>query len=181
MRSDVQQYHAFGMPRAVGKASVFRSIPTSRLVLLLGAGAVAVMLMFGCENKADAPEKSVDADADTSVSASAAKATGSPDSLSEVQRNRLAPSLRRFLTGDTSGARPSTLRKISPAGTRDGENVYAVLIEGAEAEILRQAGIPYVSVAGSLVTARLTTGQIRKAASVEAIRKIRLPKRARTQ
>lgn len=98
--------------------------------------------------------------------------------LTQTQRSRLGPALRRLLTADTSETRPDKLRSLSPAGQREGEKVYAVLIEGGGTEVLREAGIPYVSEVGETITARLTAEQIRETASIEEVQRVRAAKEA---
>jgi len=93
--------------------------------------------------------------------------------LTAAQKERLGPTLRRLLSGDGSATRPDELRKLSPAGERDGETIYAVLIQGVEVGVLREAGIPHVSAVGETITARLTPEEIRRTASVEEVRRIR--------
>lgn len=90
------------------------------------------------------------------------------DSLSQAQRQRLGSSLRRFLTGDTAGT-----RTIEAVGERDGEKVYSVLIQGADPEALREAGLPLTSVVGETITARLTVEEILRAASMDSVQSIR--------
>jgi hypothetical protein len=75
----------------------------------------------------------------------------------------------------------SNLRKTEPAGEREGENVYSALVEGASVETLQEAGVPVISVAGGVITTRLTTDEIRRVASIQEVRRIRFPKRARSQ
>jgi len=74
---------------------------------------------------------------------------------------------------------PIESRRLEPVGKRDGKEVYPVLIEGAAAGTLREAGLSHVSEAGGLVTARLTADQIRQAVSIEDVRRIRIAKQAR--
>lgn len=118
----------------------------------------------------------------------------SPDSaaLSGTQRRRLGPALRRLVSGnrvsgDTTGPVPSEPHgaglphNVSPAGRKDGKEVYSVLIEGARAEMLREAGIPFTAETGSFVTARLTAEQIREVASIEAVERVRAPGQATSQ
>jgi hypothetical protein len=98
--------------------------------------------------------------------------------LTADQKQRLGPALRRVMAGDTlskSGSEPGRLRKTEPVGEREGKQVYSVLIEGADARALQDANIPVVSAAGGIITARLTTGQIHRVASIQNVRKIRFP------
>ena len=76
---------------------------------------------------------------------------------------------------------PGGIRKTRPVGEREGEQVYSVLIEGADTGTLQDADIPLVSAAGGVVTARLTADQIRRAASIEDVRRIRFPGQATPQ
>jgi hypothetical protein len=100
--------------------------------------------------------------------------------LTATQKKRLGSSVRRLLTGDTLSL-ASNLRKTEPAGEREGENVYSALVEGASVETLQEAGVPVISVAGGVITTRLTTDEIRRVASIQEVRRIRFPKRARSQ
>ncbi len=99
--------------------------------------------------------------------------SSSQQPLTTAQKKRLGPAIRRLLSGDKSATRPDELQQPSPAGERDGEKVYAVLIQGVELEALWEAGIPHVSKVGETVTARLTSEEIRKTASVEGVQRIR--------
>lgn len=90
------------------------------------------------------------------------------DSLSSAQRQRLGPALQRFLTGDTLAT-----GDVKAVGTRDGENVFSVLIRSENADALREAGVPLTSVAGTIITARLTIDEILRAASVADVQSIR--------
>jgi hypothetical protein len=98
--------------------------------------------------------------------------------LTEAQRSRLGPALRRFLTGDTTGARPAGPQDLSPAAKRDGKSVYSVTVQGVGVSRLREAGISQASEVGGIVTARLTADQIREAASIEEVRRIRASRQA---
>jgi len=92
-----------------------------------------------------------------------------PDaSLTSVQRQRLAPPLQRVLTGDTVQT-----DRVRPVGDRDGDPVYSVLIVASDAGALRDAGLALTNVHDSLLTARWTPSDIRRAASVEGVRRIR--------
>lgn len=88
--------------------------------------------------------------------------------LSAGQKQRLAPSLRRLVRGEEQTPNP-----VEPVGTRDGAPVYGVMIECSDPAALREAGVPLVSVQGTLITARLTLDQIRTAAAVDAVQSIR--------
>lgn len=112
-------------------------------------------------------------DSEEVASTDSSRNTGAAEALTQAQRSRLGPMLRRLLAADTSEMSPDSLRGLSPAGQRDGQKVYAVLIEGAGTEVLRKANIPYVSKVGGTVTARLTAEQIRKAASIGEVQRIR--------
>jgi hypothetical protein len=90
------------------------------------------------------------------------------DSLSQAQRDRLGPALQRFLTGDARAT-----GDVKAVGTRDGQDVFSVIIRSENADALRQAGLPLTSVTGTTITARLTMDEIQKAASVEAVQSVR--------
>lgn len=100
--------------------------------------------------------------------------------LTTEQRQRLGPALRRMMAGDTL-SRSDRLRKTEPVGEREGKQVYSVLVEGADAETLQDASIPVVSAAGGIITARLTTAQIRRVASIQNVQRIRFPGQATSQ
>ena len=102
------------------------------------------------------------------------------DSLTDAERSRLGPVLRRLVAGDTTEMAPIESRRLKPVGKRGGKEVYPVLIEGAGAGTLQEAGLSHVSEVGGLVTARLTADQIRQAASIEDVRRIRIAKQARS-
>lgn len=108
--------------------------------------------------------------------------TNSPrsDSLTDADRSRLGPVLRRLVTGDTTEMAPIESQRLKPVGRRGGKKVYPVLIEGTGVDALQKAGLSHVSEAGGLVTARLTADQIRQAASIEDLRRIRVSKQARS-
>lgn len=97
-----------------------------------------------------------------------------------MQRKRLAPAVRRLLRGDTL-SRPGGIRRTEPVGEREGKRVYSILVEGVDAGTLQDADIPIVSAAGGVVTARLTTDQIRQVASIQDVRRIRFPGQATPQ
>ena len=102
---------------------------------------------------------------------SATDSTHSPSALTgaltDAQKNRIGPTLRRLLRGDSLA-----LDRVEPVGTRDGEPVYSVTVECDDAAALRAADVPLTSVQGDIVTARWTPDQIRTAAAVEAVRMI---------
>lgn len=129
-------------------------------------------------------EDSLDGNRAGEASSGHRNSPGGQDSLNAMQKKRLGPALRRLLTGDTL-SRPGGIRKTRPVGEREGEQVYSVLIEGADtgtlAGTLQDANIPLVSAAGGVVTARLTADQIRRAASIEDVRRIRFPGQATPQ
>jgi hypothetical protein len=100
--------------------------------------------------------------------------------LTAAQRQRLGPALRRLFAGDTL-SRPSEPRATDPVGEREGRKVYSVLVEGASAKALRNAGLPVTSAVAGTLTARLTLPEIRKAASLQNVRRIRLSGQATSQ
>ena len=102
------------------------------------------------------------------------------DSLTDAERSRLGPVLRRLIAGNTTEMVPIESQRLKPVGRRGGKKVYPVLIEGTGVDALQKAGLSHVSEAGGLVTARLTADQIRQAASIEDVRRIRVSKQARS-
>lgn len=141
-------------------------------------GLPFLSLAVACEGE---PESSSGATgSDSAVVVQGEKGSSAREPLTAMQKKRLGPAVRRLLTGDTL-SRPSDVRKAEPAGQRQGEDVYSVLIEGADVETLQEAGVPVTSTAGGVITARLTTDQIRQVASIQEVRRIRFPKRARSQ
>lgn len=123
-----------------------------------------------------ADSSAVDSLAADSLAADSTASEAEP--LTEAQRSRLGPALRRFLTGDTTGARPAGPQDLSPAAKRDGKSVYSVTVQGVGVSRLREVGISQASEVGGIVTARLTADQIREAASIEEVRRIRASRRA---
>jgi hypothetical protein len=102
------------------------------------------------------------------ASSRAETASPSDASLTSAQRQRLAPPLQRVLTGDTVQT-----NRVQPVGDRDGDPVYSVLIVASDAEALRDAGLALTNVRDSVLTARWTPSNIRRAASIEGVRRIR--------
>lgn len=150
-------------------------------LLILIAGSCK---MSGCKpsgDHADASEGTGSESAQVSPTSPSDSSVASADStLTEAQRGRLGPALRRLLAGDTAETRTEGPLELSPAGKRDGKETYSVLIHGAEAKTLRRADVPYVSEVGGTVTARLTVGQIRRVASIEDVRRIRAAREVTT-
>ena len=174
--------------------------PMPRL-LLLSVGLLFISLTVACsgdtENSSSRSHSGKSARVDSTSPAESASETSdrpgtsdtsstpdtnSPrsDSLTDAERSRLGPVLRRLITGDTTEAAPIRSRRLEPVGKRDGKEVYSVLIDGTGASTLQEAGLSHVSEAGGLVTARLTADQIRQAASIEDVRRIRVSKQARS-
>ncbi len=171
----------------------------SSVLIVIGLtmiGIVATGLASGCGEEPESTSETANPDTQSSAVAQegdslagnrAGEASSGPrnspgrqDSLNAMQKKRLGPALRRLLTGDTL-SRPGGIRKTRPVGEREGKQVYSVLIEGADAGTLQDANIPLVSAAGGVVTARLTADQIRRAASIEDVRRIRFPGQATPQ
>ena len=94
---------------------------------------------------------------------------GLVDTLTQKQKRRLGPVLQRFVTGDST----ATSDVVAEGEMRDGEKVFSVIIESDDANALREADIPLTSVAGSIITARLTMPEILRTAEMEAVRSIR--------
>lgn len=144
-------------------------ISFSRLLVLVGLFG---LLLLGASCKGgtvdeETPEETPSEP--TSTTDTSANVSVLPvDSLSETQRERLGPTLRRFLTGDTPRA-----KKIEAVGERDGEKIYSVLIQSQNPEALREAGLPLSNVVGETITARLTVKEILTAASTDGVQSIR--------
>jgi hypothetical protein len=171
----------------------------SSVLIVIGLtmiGIVATGLASGCGEKPESTSETTNPDTQSSAvaqegdsldgnrageaSSGHRNSPGGQDSLNAMQRKRLGLALRRLLTGDTL-SRPGGIRKTRPVGERDGKQVYSVIVEGADAGTLQDADIPLVSAAGGVVTARLTADQIRRAASIEDVRRIRFPGQATPQ
>lgn len=91
---------------------------------------------------------------------------GSDQVLTKEELEKLDPDLRRLVQGSApQQAIPSTTR---PDGTR----AYSVFIRATDAERVREAGLPINSVSGNILTARLSTSELRKAARLEAVTSI---------
>ena len=88
--------------------------------------------------------------------------------LTDAQKDRIGPTLRRLLRGDSRA-----LDEVEPVDTRDGEPVYSVTVECDDAAALRAAGVPLTSVQGPIITARWTLNQVRTGAAVGAVKMIR--------
>jgi hypothetical protein len=54
----------------------------------------------------------------------------------------------------------------------NGKRVFLVIIKSNDPQQLQENGIPFNSVSGNIVTARLTIDQIRKAASLTSVQYI---------
>lgn len=93
--------------------------------------------------------------------------------LSEKERGKLDAALRRVVAGQTVS------EEVLPRGERDGEPVYHVLIRTKDAQALRAEAIPIGSVSGSVVTARLTTEEVRRAVQLPAVTSIAAAERNR--
>lgn len=65
--------------------------------------------------------------------------------------------------------------RYSASERDDGTTVYSVILRSDQPAALREAGLPVNSIQGEIVTARLSIEQIRKAARLEAVRKIENP------
>lgn len=114
----------------------------------------------------DTVASSTEAASTTADSSSPSTALTGP--LTDAQRDRIGPTLRRLLRGDSR-----SLDEVEPVDTRDGEPVYSVTVECDDAAALRAAGVPLTSVQGPIITARWTLDQIRTAAAVGAVNMIR--------
>lgn len=129
-----------------------RWVAISLIAVLVGATAGGI----GCTER-------------TKETSSRAETTSPSDaSLTSAQRQRLAPPLQRVLTGDTLHT-----DRVQPVGDRDGDPVYSVLVVASDAEALRDAGLALTNVRDSVLTARWTPSDIRRAASIEGVRRIR--------
>lgn len=90
------------------------------------------------------------------------------NTLSDAEMDKLAPALQRVVQGD-----PSATPQRLPTETRpDGTTAYVVLVRMSDADAVRKAGIPINSVQGSVATARLSVGELRKAARLDAVTRI---------
>lgn len=96
----------------------------------------------------------------------AAGCEGSKQSLTDQQLGKLDPALRSLLQEGDSG------RRLSSTTRSDGTVAYAVFIRATDAEQVREAGIPVNSTSGKILTARLSTKEIRKAARLDAVTSI---------
>ena len=91
---------------------------------------------------------------------------GSEQALTKGELEKLDPSLRRLVQG-------STPQREIPSTTRpDGTVAYAVFIRTTDAERVREAGIPINSMSGNILTARLSTSELRKAVRLDAVTSI---------
>jgi hypothetical protein len=91
---------------------------------------------------------------------------GSEQALTKGELEKLDPALRRLVQGSTpQGAIPSTTRP-------DGTVAYAAFIRATDAERVREAGLPINSVSGNILTAWLSTSELRKAARLEVVTSI---------
>jgi hypothetical protein len=99
---------------------------------------------------------------------------GSSQSLTDSQLQKLDPALQRLVQGESHG-----MDRYSTSKREDGKTAYSVILRSNEPEALRKAGLPLNSVQGDIITARLTIAQIRKAARLEAVRKIENPTQTR--
>lgn len=142
------------------------------LVLLLVSAAL-LAFAGGCADtrspSSEASSSSGKAGVQGGRPASGDAAAGTTATLSQEATRRLSPSLQRLLTGDS-------LRtgRVEPVGTRGGAPVYSVFLVVSDAAPLREAGLPLINVLrDSLVTARLTAAELRTAASVPEVRRIR--------
>jgi len=165
---------------------VIRSLKTAALTILFASG-----LLSGCGGNAGSSEDvgaSADSaspsvtqkDGDSLSEGQSGKVSSDRKALNEDQRQRLGPALRRLFAGDTLSQMPE-VRMAEPVGERGGEEVFSVIIEGADPERLRAASLPITSAVGGVVTTRLTISQIRKAASLEDVQRVRLPNQATPQ
>ena len=166
------------------------------------AGLFLLGLAVGCGEESGSPSSAASSSSVSPDTMSPAAVEGDRDSLRETsesglelsssqqplsaaQKERLGPAVRRLLGGNTLASDTLSqavgIRKTDPAGERDGEDVYSVLVEGTGPETLRDADLPVTSASGGTVAARLTTAQIRKVASLQEVRRIRFPKQAEPQ
>lgn len=139
-----------------------RPLPVLLLPILCGA---ILLPMGGCW---DSGSSSPDGPGEKTSEETSGKASRESSGLSGAQRKRLGPVLQRLLAGDTLAT-----EGIQKAGMREGAPVYSVFVVSADPEALREAGLSLTSVRDSLITARMTKEEIRRAASVPSVRQIR--------
>lgn len=94
--------------------------------------------------------------------------SSSASTLTDAQKKRIGPRLRRLIRGEEAGPRP-----VEAVGTRGDAPVYGIIIYCDDAGALRDAGIPLSTVQGEIISARLTINQIREAATIEVVDAIR--------
>lgn len=90
--------------------------------------------------------------------------------LTDAQMNKLDPALQRLVEGEPRG-----MDRYSTSERDDGTTVYGVILRSDDPASLQDAGLPVNSVQGDIVTARLTIDQIRRAARLDAVRRIENP------
>lgn len=81
--------------------------------------------------------------------------------LTDTQKKRIGPRLKRLIRGETS--------EPQPVGQRGQASIYEVILRCDDPDALRNADIPLSSVQGNVITARLSIDQILKAATVDAV------------
>ena len=89
--------------------------------------------------------------------------------LTDVEKQKLDPCLQSLVQGTPRCKQYDTYTR------EDGTLLYGVIIRSDDADALRDAGLTLGSVLGSIITARLTVEDIRKAAGLEAVRAIENP------
>jgi hypothetical protein len=180
-RSSILDVHVFAKPLLLREAFASRSFPLCLIPMCLipvvappARHILPLLIAAFCLAGCGTDDASEDAPADSAAVAPAAQASPDMpddpvvDSLTQTQQNRLGPSLQRFLTGDSM----ATGNIVAEGEQRNGEKVFAVIIRSDDADALRDAGIPLNSVAGSIITARLTADEILRVSSMPSVRSV---------
>lgn len=96
----------------------------------------------------------------------------SSSNLSAEQMAKLDAPLQRLVSG--SGQLSHLLTEVQ---SPDGEARYAVILRVTDAAAVKSSGLPIASTAGTIMTARLTVSEIRRAAGMAAIVAVETPER----
>ena len=96
--------------------------------------------------------------------------SGGTPTLTASEMQKLDPALQRLLQGETLA-----IDHYSTSERGDGTTLYSVIIRSDQPDALEKAEIPTPSVQEDVITARLTTDEIRRAAQLDAVRRIENP------
>ncbi|NNE45908.1 MAG: hypothetical protein HKN37_04525 [Rhodothermales bacterium] len=96
----------------------------------------------------------------------------SSSTLSADQMAKLDAPLQGLVRGD--GQLAHLLTEVQSA---DGKARYAVILRVNDAAAVRSSGLPIASSAGTIMTARLSVSEIRRAAGIAAIVAVETPER----